>query len=636
MMKTTYHILLALRLPLILLLNAVISAFSFILALGLRFDFDWLQMTSSKMLHLAALNLILLRLASYMYFSLNQGYWRHTSLSDLKDLIRAHALSSALFAASIYAFQTPYPRSCIIMEFILSVFLSGGSRLIVRSISEYLVGKERMRAGASAKETIVLGAGDSGHLLVKLIKNLPHLPYLPVIVLDDLERLKGSNVYGVKVEGPLSLLENCLRVNPGISTVLTAIPSLSDSRTEEIKNICDQYSVIFKKLQSFEDIACLDINDAMQEVSIESVLDKETAVEHEKDMFHAIGSKKVLVTGAGGSIGSELVRQIITFMPKKVILVDNCEFNLYKMANELRDCEIDTEFHVANIRDIRRMSLIFEDEKPELVFHAAAYKHVPLMEFNCYEAFTNNVIGTRNILELSISNKAERFVFISTDKAVDPTSVMGCSKKIAEMVMQYYAASKLYSGGKLSREVNSTKVTAVRFGNVINSNGSVIPLFKEQIANGGPITVTHPEMERFFMSIREAVRLVLTAGTLGESGQIYVLDMGKKLKIVDVAKKMLALYGRRDIEIIFTGLRPAEKMTEELLADYEKIERTNFRKVNKLISALHPDASVIEWINQIEKKLSEMKDSDIGLEMKSFIQQAEDRVTMSELELAVN
>jgi FlaA1/EpsC-like NDP-sugar epimerase len=602
-----------LRMPLILSVNAFLTCIALLLALGLRFDFDFEEIYSYQ-LQLLSLILITLRLVSYIYFSLNQSHWRYSSVKDLKDIIKAHALSSAFLAASIYIFQIPFPRSCIVIEYIISVFFAGGGRLFVRSLSEYFSGKDKLNAKLEARDTVILGGGNSGHLLIKLISNSSHIPYIPVGILDDSERLIGTSISGVKVLGQISLLDEYLNTNPNIGAVLSAIPSITASKMEVIKEICHQHSVTFKKLQSFEDIACLDAGSALQDVSIESVLDKETSVAHEKDISIAIHGKKVLVTGAGGSIGSEIVRQIIGFGASKLILLDQSEYNLYKLANELRDSSGEITYSICNVRDKERLALIFSKERPEIVYHAAAYKHVPLMEDNCYEAFVNNIIGTRNVYQASIRNGVRKFVLISTDKAVDPSSVMGCTKKIAELMLQYLARSDKFG----------TDVSAVRFGNVINSNGSVIPLFKEQIAKGGPITVTHPDMERYFMSITEAVKLVLTAGTLGEDGEIYVLNMGKKLKIVDVAKKMLTLYGRRDLQVIYTGLRPGEKMTEELLCQYEDIVPTRFEKISKLVSSLFPGVQIVEWIEQMEKNLASTADERIGIEMKKFIKKIED------------
>jgi len=507
----------------------------------------------------------------------------------------------------------------------LSVFLFGGSRLMVRSLSEHFIGAARLKNGGP-KEAVILGAGDSGHLMVKLLQNAPHIPYVPAVVLDDLERLAGSYVYGVKVQGGLFELGRILAERPELVAVLIAIPTLSAKKMAEVRAVCAAHNVAIKKLQSFEDIACLDLTSELQELNIETVLQKETSIEREEEVQAALMGRRVLVTGAGGSIGSELVRQIVDFSPSSLLLVDSCEFNLYQIERELRAAgKADgLSFIVADIGERGYMRRLLAEHVPEFVFHAAAYKHVPLMEANCYQAFRNNVLGTRNLHDECAAAGVKKFVFISSDKAVDPTSVMGCSKKIGELFIQYQSQHS-----PLGSKMQST---AVRFGNVINSAGSVVPLFKEQIANGGPITITHPDMERYFMSIREAVRLVLTAGALGENGQIYVLDMGKKIKIVDLAFKMLKLYGRRDIGIIYTGLRPGEKLTEDLLTSYEKLATTSLRKVSRLVSRLPNVFNISEWIDSLESRAAELDNEEIGRAMKALVDEIESAALRSKVD----
>ena len=441
-------------------------------------------------------------------------------------------------------------------------------------------------------------------MLVKNLSNDPRLGYKVVGVLDDSERLSGTSVFGSPVVGVIADLEPQLMRNRGVTAVIVAIPTLSAARFEEIRAICSRRNVILKKLQAFEDLACLDVGAAVERLSIESLLEKEVKIEHEAEIRDAIRARCVLVTGAGGSIGSELVRQLIPFNPARIILLDHSEFNLFQINREItaKFPEAKKEAVIASVCDSERLSSILERFKPEIVFHAAAYKHVPLMEENCYEAFKNNVLGTRNVLTLAAKHGALRFVLISTDKAVDPSSIMGCSKRVAELLVQEYANTP---GSKMATAI-------VRFGNVINSAGSVVPLFKEQIMTGGPLTVTHPEMERFFMSIREAVRLVLTAGTLGESGEVYVLDMGKPVRIVDVAEKMLALYGRRDIPIVFTGIRPGEKLKEVLVQTEEKTSGTRFSKVAKVDYKQRAGRVVGTAVETAERNLAGTPEPEIG------------------------
>ena len=622
--ETIMRLLFRFRHPLILLFNLFLTAFGYVLALGLRFDFAAAEMLPFERLLLPLSLLLLFRIGAKIFWGLNNGYWRYTSTSDLINIIKAHAFSSLLFVAAVGFLRVPgFPRSVIIIEFTLSVLISGGARMFVRLLCEKYLTPTALGEENLAKEVIVLGAGDSGHLLVKFLLSQKRIPYQPVLVLDDAERLVGTQVFNIKVAGPLSSLEHWLQKYPRVSAVLVAIPSLSKARYLEIEEICKRVGIPLKRLQAFEDIAISGSED-VEGPSIEGMLEKEVHVEHEDDIRQQLLGRRVLVTGAGGSIGSELVRQILPFGPAEVTLLDHSEFNLFKVEQEFSANGGETKKHfvLASITNHKRLQGVFARVKPEIVFHAAAYKHVPLMEQNCCEAFVNNVIGTRNVLEVSALSGVKQFVLISSDKAVDPSSLMGCSKRMAEMLVSEY--SELGVKGNGHTRMNTA---VVRFGNVINSAGSVIPLFKEQILSGGPVTVTHPDMERYFMSIREAVRLVLTAGTLGAEGKIYVLDMGKPIKIVDVAKKMLALYGRRDIPIVFTGVRPGEKLTEELTTAWEKTSGTRFAKVREICgSFFSEDGFVSQWVSELERDVASLEDREISDLMRRFVRSADARV----------
>ncbi len=609
-----------LRWPLIVGVNLFVTAAGFYFALGARFDFDY--SAALKFNHLSVLGILFaFRALAFSYWGLNQGYWKYASTQDLGNIIKAHIASSGCLAGAIYLFQVGgFPRSVIVIESALSIMFSGGMRLLVRNLCEKLFEEKELRDLAS-RHVVVLGAGDSGHLLVKMLQAQRRLGYKPVAVLDDSERLKGHQVYGVPVLGGIGRLNELIEGNPQISAVIVAIPSFSEKRFEEIKKTCGAAGVSVKRLQSFEDLACLDANTPKTSNSIEALLDCQVEVEHEEEIREVLCSKVALVTGAGGSIGSELMRQILLFNPAEIVAVDNCEYNLYKIQQELASKfpDIRKHFVLGSIADSSRLSKVFEKYRPEFVFHAAAYKHVPLLENNCYEAFRNNIIGTRNLLQCSVRFGVRKFVLISTDKAVAPSSVMGATKRICELLTKQSltgAAREKFSSG----EERGFSVAIVRFGNVINSTGSVIPLFKEQIISGGPVTVTHPDMERFFMSIREAVRLVLMAGTLGTRGEIYVLDMGKPIKIVDVAKKMLSLYGRRDIPIVFTGTRPGEKLTETLNDEHEEVAPTRFRKVNRSLSSAALAVNAFEWVAEHEDRIQAMTNTEVGELIKGFVQ----------------
>ena len=604
--------LLAQRLPFIIALHLLITVTSFYLAVLLRYEFSLKMAFGRYENHVALSILLLMRFGCYTYWGLNRGYWRYVSTHDLITLIKAHVFSALLLTAAILLFRVPsFPRSVIIIELALSILFAGGARMLVRLLSEKLLRGEMSRSGTTQRQAIILGAGNTGHLLVKTLLAHPTIDYRPIAILDDSERLRGTSVYGVPVAGPLSVLESVLASERRVAAVFIAIPSLSHHRLQQIELATKRFSVPVKKLQSFEDIVCLDAAHPHDNLSIESVLEKEVNVEHEEAIRAELKGKRILITGAGGSIGSELVRQICAFEPTQVTLLDNSEFNLFSIDRELRESQSPIARRVAlgSITDAVRLKQIFSDENPEIVFHAAAYKHVPLVECNAYESFRNNVIGTRNLLEAAIAANARHFVLISSDKAVDPLNLMGCSKRIAELLVHSYTASK----------TSTTSASVVRFGNVINSAGSVVPIFREQILAGGPVTVTHPEMDRYFMSIREAVRLVLTAGVLGERGEVFVLDMGQKIRIVDLARKMLALYGRRDIPIVYTGLRPGEKLTEELLAATEKLAPTNFRRVQKVQALAQPPLDVARWVAATEDMLASISEIDLATRMRSYI-----------------
>lgn len=598
------------RIWIVLLISNLASLISYFVALCLRFEFDFQQILPVHRLFLPACLLLICRQAAYIRWNLSASPWRYFSSFDLITLFKVHLVSSLLFASAILMLRIPeFPRSVLVTEFAFSLLIAGGVRFLVRLGREKYINRDSLFDKSSDRDVVILGAGDSGHLLVKTL--LTHnIRYHPVAVLDDNQRLHGSTVHGVKVIGGLSKFRDLIEQHQSISAVIVAIPSLSAQRFEQIKFECQSLGVVLKRLQSFEDIACLDANQD-KVASIESLLDKEVKIEHEAEIKAAIANKRILITGAGGSIGSEIVRQVLTFNPEKIILFDSCEYNIFKIERELVQLAknaVQIRAILGNICDEKRLFHVFSNEKPDIVFHTAAYKHVPLIEDNAHEAFSNNIVGTRNLLEVAFQSRVQSFVLISTDKAVGPSSIMGCSKRIAEMLVQFYNKKGM-------------PTAVVRFGNVINSNGSVIPTFREQIQSGGPITVTHPDIERYFMSIQEAVRLVLTAGTLARRGEIYVLDMGNKLKIVDVARKMLALYGRRDIPIVFTGLRPGEKLTEYLIDSGETSLPTHLSKISMIQSQQVDISKVQDWIESNLKIIYSYSNAELCKEIHDFINQ---------------
>ncbi len=623
------------RLPVILVFSLFLTVLSYLLAFSLRFDFKLDGYYSRfETLWFPLLLLLFCRTWCNSVWGLNQGYWRYATTNDLLLLLKAHGTSAILFTAAVGFLRIPgFPRSVIFIEFALSILFAGGSRFCTRLVCENLMPR-MMKGRRSNREVIVLGAGDSGHVLIKHLQTYKRFQYTPVAVLDDNERLQGTSVQGVRVAGSLADLASCLDRFRHVAAVILAIPSLSEGRIKAIRQTCSLFNVPMKRLQAFEDIACRDAGEFDPGLTVESVLEKEVEIEHEDAIRQALRGRRILVTGGGGSIGSEIVRQVLQFEPEEVIVVDHSEFNVFQIGQELAaisGSESRYRLIIGNICDEGRLLSIFDEIRPEVVFHAAAYKHVPLMEDNPYEAFNNNVVGTRNVLRAAHVSGAKRFVFISTDKAVDPSSIMGASKRIAELLIQEYAREHRGNG-----HGPGMHVSMVRFGNVINSAGSVVPTFKRQILSGGPITVTHPDMERYFMSIREAVRLVLVSGILGEHGEIYILDMGKPIKIVDVAKKMLALYGRRDIPIKFVGLRPGEKLTERLTGAGENNVPTAFRKVNKVVTLRTPRHSPAKWASYVATSAKSCDDGELAELMLSFVYGMNHEQTLQRESIAVN
>lgn len=469
-------------------------------------------------------------------------------------------------------------------------------------------------ANLNSKLTLVLGGGAFGHMVVRILKNQKREAFSIVGVLDDNVTLIGQEVHGVAVLGPISDLEELLSKDSGIGNVILAIPLLSRRLTDEIQETCSQFDVKCRAVQSFEDITLLGAYIQDDILPVEALFDKGSQIENQEEIQEILTDQDVLVTGAGGSIGSELCRQILRFGARSLTLLDCSEYNLFQIRRELAETETKLSFVLANICDHERLRSILEKQRPSIVYHAAAFKHVSLLENNAYEAVRNNVSGTLNVLEASVSAGVERFVLISTDKAVEPISVMGATKRIAENL------TRIFSGKILPNGNGALKTTAVRFGNVISSSGSVIPLFREQILKGGPVTVTHPEMERLFMSITEAVNLTLSASALESNGDIFIFDMGEPVVILDIAKRMIDLCGRPDIEIKFIGTQPGERLTEDVTDIGELLEPTKLNKVSRLIKS--QELSTVSTETVVKKFVEEvlnLDDDGISSELQKFV-----------------
>ncbi len=573
-----YRFLLILIFQLFTIISALTCAFL------IRFDFSFPP--EYYLIFLKALPLLIIsRITAYLYYKIHSGSWRFVSIKDLIGYNKRQCfLGSILFLALmvfIYRLQD-FPRSIFISEALLSLMFIGGSRFIVRYCCE---AKNKVNP-KNVKHALIAGAGKAAFLLLNEIRTNPGLGIRVVGFVDDNPYKKGTNIQGIPVLGNSDEIPE-LAKKYNIDEVIIAIPSAPYKDIVRIKNIALSANLNTKLLPSIGKLVKEEkITGQLKEVSCDDLLGRRTLKfcrEADRKLLEdELKGKRVLVTGAGGSIGSELCRQIIQFNPALLVLYERYENSLYELELELRK-EFSAQKLLAvigDINDTEKFRKVLMQNNIELIYHAAAYKHVPMMEREPIEAVRNNVIGTMNIAKLAIENNVNKFVFISTDKAVNPSNIMGTTKRVAELIVQ----------GLNNLNNNGTKFIAVRFGNVIGSNGSVIPLFKKQIAEGGPVTVTHPEVSRYFMAISEAVQLVMTAGAMGNGGEIFLLDMGNPIKIVDLAKELIRKHGLepgRDIDIVFTGLRPGEKLHEELYWQGEGIIPTE----NKKITMLRPNGA---------------------------------------------
>ena len=529
------------------------------------------------------------------------GIVRYTSTQDAVRIFFAIALSTAILLTAELIFelnsiQTYINPAVIIIDSLIALAALTGFRILFKLLyNEYAPFKSQ-----DTKELIIYGAGEAGIIVKRSVERNVKLGKKVVAFLDDNKQLHEKTLEGIKIYSPDVNLNEIFK-NPFNAELVIALNELSPIRKKRIIEHCLQHKISVKTIPPVSAWINGEFNlQSIKAIKIEDLLEREPIKLRKNKISNELKDQVILITGAAGSIGSEIVRQCLSFKPKLVVLVDQGETPLYEIENELSAQNI--EIIVGDVRNVSRMEKIFEHFKPSYVFHAAAYKHVPLMEDNPYEAINTNVFGTQNIANLSAKYQVKKFVFVSTDKAVNPTNIMGASKRIAEIYVQSLNA-KL----RLESDHHTMYITT-RFGNVLGSNGSVIPLFKKQIEEGGPVTVTHPEITRYFMTIPEACQLVLEAGVMGNGGEIYIFDMGESIKIIDLAHKMINLSGfevDKDIKITFTGLRPGEKLREELLNDNENTIGTHNPKI---MIARVPEYNYLE-VNNIINKLYDQKDS---------------------------
>ena len=538
-------------------------------ALLLRFEFTLPREYFSNYISMAVATTLVM-VFIFWFFGLYNSLWRYASVDELVNIVLANLVGGAGVVIVFFFTRTNMPRSFFILFVILSTILTGGLRFGYRFLRQVKSIDNTFQE--NRERALIVGAGEAGAMVAKEMQSSKLPGIYPVAFADDDKAKQRLNIHGVRVMGRIKDVPG-IAERESIDEIIIAIPTLGPAKRKEVVSICKETKCKLRILPGVYELIDGKVTvSQLREVDVKDLLGREAVETDIDEMCEYIAGKTVLVTGGAGSIGSELCRQIAKYEPERIVIADINENSSYEFQRELerKFPELKLSMHIASMRDRKRMEALFKRYKPHKVFHAAAHKHVPLMEKDPLEAIKNNVFGTLNVVELSHQYGVKKFVMISTDKAVNPTSVMGATKRIAEKIIQ------------AKNKESQTDFVAVRFGNVLGSNGSVIPIFKKQIANMGPVTVTHKDIIRYFMTIPEAVSLVLQAGAMAKGGEIFVLDMGEPVRIYDLARDLIRLSGYepgKDIKIEFTGLRPGEKLFEELLMDEEGIEKTENSKI---------------------------------------------------------
>ena len=598
----------------IIVIDLLIATFSLGLSYLIRFDLntefsifkkEWEVLSKSILFY------FIIKFCVFYALKIHRGLVRYTSIQDLRRILLASIISSLIFLILSLIRKNYlddyylFPMSILIMEFIFSLTFMAGSRFIIKLL--YL---ESIKSTQVKENVLIYGAGTMGMITKRTIEVDTRNNQVAIGFIDNNNRLVGNRIDGLPIYSPDKILELKQQLN-----ITTLIISIRNPNADQLKKVIENCLEAGIKVQKVPDpktwvngeLSALQI----VKIPIEDLLGRAPIALNQEKLRASLSEKTILVSGAAGSIGSGLVLELLRHNPKKIILLDQAESPLYDLENQLRQLETQTKLEVVigDVCSLNRMQKIFDVFRPQIIFHAAAYKHVPMMENNPSEAIHTNILGTKHLVDLACQYQAEKFIFISTDKAVNPTNVMGASKRIAEM----YAQFKNQSG--------STQFITTRFGNVLGSNGSVIPLFQKQIENGGPVTVTDERITRFFMTIPEACQLVLEAFTMGEGGEIFVFDMGESIKIIDLAKKMIQLSGlelNKDISIKITGMRPGEKLYEELLADEENTLATHHPKI--LIAKTRENSSQLgQEIDALIALFDEQNNQDIVMKMKEIV-----------------
>lgn len=599
------------------MIDLMIIAFSVMAGYALRFNFSYAE----ALLHNPLLGIGICcstALVANLITKSYAGIIRYTGLEDGIRLLYTSVISFTLTAIInlIYYYNAKdnlIPYSVLVIALFVSFLFLFYYRLIVKSIFSYLRAESRDRINV-----IIFGAGQSGMIASQIIESATGRRYKVVAFVEDDEKKHGKEISGIKIFNAKTHFSD-LAEQYNVKELIIAIRDLPLERKNEIVDLCLQLEVKVKSVPPIENWVHGELSwGQIKEVNIEDLLGREAISISNDILFDSLVKKRICVTGAAGSIGSELCRQIAQHSPEALILIDQSESALYDIEMELKGLKKVTTIHtyIADIANANRIKTIFSQLKPHFVFHAAAYKHVPMMESNPSEAVITNIMGTRTLADLSVEAGVEKFVMVSTDKAVNPTSVMGCSKRVAEIYVQSLDSQLKHSGN------SRTSFVTTRFGNVLGSNGSVIPTFKKQIQQGGPVTVTHPEITRYFMTISEASRLVLEAGIMGRGGEIFIFDMGKPIKIVDLARKMIKLSGLepgKDIDIAFIGLRDGEKLYEELLNNNENTIATHHTKILKAKVQEYDHAYVQSMVSLFEDLVHDKNELKMVALMKEIV-----------------
>lgn len=556
------------RRPFIILVHLILVSAAYVFSFLIRFDFK-LDNNAFSLISRTMPLVIFIKLGVFYYYGLFSGLWRYVSIDDFWQIIKANTVASVLYVlGDIFVFNMySLPRSVIIVDFIVCTSFIASIRFFTRLLKE----RYKHVSFQKQKKILIVGAGQAGILMLKEFYNNPRMGQV-IGFIDDDHLKHNETMHGKKILGGREdIAEVVNKFN--VEEIVLAIPSASGKIVREIIPFCQISNVKLKIIPGLQKIIDGSLEIRSRDVKPEDLLGRETVKVDEEEISSYLKNKCVLITGAGGSIGSALCRQIIRFGPKCLVLFDRNENNVYFLDVELKSRypQVKVSTFIGDIKDVGVLKYVFSIFRPQVVFHTAAHKHVSLMEENPMAAVKNNIIGTRNLIYAANHYGIERFVLISTDKAVNPSSIMGATKRIAEMILQAKAKS------------SKTKFMAVRFGNVLGSDGSVVPLFKKQIEEGGPITITHPDVKRYFMSVNEAAQLVLQAGVIGNGGEIFILDMGEQIKIIDLARNLITLSGLKpdqDIAIKFIGLRQGEKLAEEMFFETEKGLTTKHDKIH--------------------------------------------------------